>query len=122
LKDTKAFDEAVTNLFTTGAGFAQHFCTIFHPLSGESDLLRRHPEAEHTVKHVDSYEGVMEELRASVVPELELIESRIIGPIKELQGVMKSIRKTITKREHKVRVWCPIAVDICSKEAVAHGL
>lgn len=36
------------------------------------------------------------------MPELELIESRIIGPIKEFQNILKSIRKSIAKREHKV--------------------
>lgn len=103
LKDTKSFDESVTNLFTAGAGFAHHFATLFHPLASESDLWRNHPEAEHTLQNVDAYEGVLEELKASVVPELELIQSRVAAPIKELQGIMKLIRKSITKREHKVR-------------------
>ena len=103
LKDTKAFDEAVTKLFETGSGFAKHFATIFHPLQAEYDLLRNHPETEHTVKNVDQYENVMEELKAAVVPELELIQSRVMGPVKELQSIMKIIRKTITKRDHKVR-------------------
>jgi len=44
----------------------------------------------------------MEELRSAVGPELELIESRIVGPTKELQQVMKTIRKSITKRDHKL--------------------
>ena len=42
-------------------------------------------------------------MKSSVVPELELIESRIVGPIKEFQGILKAIRKSITKRGHKVR-------------------
>lgn len=104
LKDTKAFTDAVGNLFTSGYGFAQHFASIFHPLTGETDLARKHPETEHTIKHVDQYEGALEELRASIIPELELIESRIVGPVKELQGVMKLIRKSITKRDHKVNI------------------
>ena len=37
------------------------------------------------------------------LPELELIEGRIVGPIKEFQGILKAIRKSITKRQHKVR-------------------
>ena len=45
----------------------------------------------------------MEELRSTIGPELELIESRISGPTKEFQAVLKLIRKSITKREHKVR-------------------
>lgn len=102
LKDTKAFDEAVTNLFSSSAGFSKHFATIFHPLTGEYDILRKYPEAEHTSKNVDQFENMMEELKGSVVPELELIQSRIMGPVKELQSVLKSVRKSITKREHKV--------------------
>ena len=102
LKDTKAFTEAVGNLFNSGYGFAQHFSTVFHPVAGETDLASKHPEAEHTVRHVDEYEGALDELKAAVVPELELIESRIIGPVKELQSILKLIRKSITKREHKV--------------------
>ncbi|KAG8694567.1 hypothetical protein FRC08_008406 [Ceratobasidium sp. 394] len=44
----------------------------------------------------------MEELRQTLSPELELIESRIVGPVKELQTIMKGIRKAITKRDHKL--------------------
>lgn len=44
----------------------------------------------------------MEELRSLISPELELIQNKIMGPTKELQGVVKLIRKTITKRDHKV--------------------
>lgn len=103
LKDTKAFTDAVGNLFNSGASFGQHFAGLFHPVTGESDLARKHPEAEHTIRNVDQYEGALDELKAAVGPELELIESRVIGPVKELQGILKLIRKSITKREHKVR-------------------
>lgn len=54
------------------------------------------------MKNVDQFENVTEELKASVIPELELIQSRVVGPVKELQSIMKLIRKSITKREHKV--------------------
>ncbi|KAF8887749.1 hypothetical protein BD779DRAFT_1645412 [Infundibulicybe gibba] len=102
LKDTKAFTEAVSNLFTSGAGFATHFSTLFHPMSGEYDLIGNHPDAGHTIRSIAKYETSMEEMRAAIAPELELIESRIVGPTKELQAVMKLIRKSITKRDHKL--------------------
>jgi len=41
-------------------------------------------------------------MRSLIGPELELIETRITGPAKELQSIMKLIRKSITKREHKL--------------------
>lgn len=89
-------------LFTAGGGIAQHFCILFHPIASEYDLLGKYPQAAHTIKNVDAYQTALEELRTSISPELELIESRVVGPVKELQSIMKAIRKSITKREHKV--------------------
>ncbi|KAF8499111.1 BAR-domain-containing protein [Russula emetica] len=102
LKDTKTFTDAVNTLFTAGGGLAQHFSILFHPIASEYDLLGKFPQAAHTIKNVDAYHTALEELRASISPELELIESRVVGPVKELQGIMKTIRKVITKREHKL--------------------
>ncbi|EPS93434.1 hypothetical protein FOMPIDRAFT_1026541 [Fomitopsis schrenkii] len=102
LKDTKAYNEAVSNLFTHGAGFAHSFANVFHPLPGEYDPTGKHPDSAHTIRNVDDYELALEELKSAIVPELELIESRIVGPVKEFQGVLKTIRKTMTKREHKL--------------------
>ena len=45
---------------------------------------------------------MFDEMKALIAPELELIDSRIGGPAKELQSVLRLIRKSITKREHKV--------------------
>ncbi|KAJ7922935.1 hypothetical protein B0H13DRAFT_1978588 [Mycena leptocephala] len=102
LKDTKAFTDAVNGLFTAGAGFATHFSTLFHPISGEYDLIGKNPDASQTIRSVSKYETAMEQLRSAIGPELELIESRVVGPTKELQQIMKLIRKSITKRDHKL--------------------
>ncbi|KAF9569792.1 BAR-domain-containing protein [Agrocybe pediades] len=102
IKDTKTFIDAVTTLFMSGAGFAQHFAVIFQPIAGEYDLIGKHPEAAQTIHNVTKYETAMQELRELIGPELELIETRISGPAKEFQSVLKTIRKTITKRDHKL--------------------
>jgi amphiphysin len=102
IKDSKAFTEAVTALFTAGAGFGTHFATIFQPIAGEFDLIGKHPDSEKTIKCVMQFQATMEELRSLIGPELELIQSRIAGPAKELQGIVKMIRKSITKRDHKL--------------------
>lgn len=91
-------------LLVSGAKFGEHFGLIFHPVVGEYDLIGRHPNEEKTIRHVDQYTTCMQELKETLSPELELIETRVIAPAKELQTVMKAIRKTITKRDHKVRV------------------
>lgn len=59
----------------------------------------------------------MDELRLSLSPELELIEGRIIGPVKELQGVMKLIRKNITKRDHKASFVAFLSPDLLTRTA-----
>lgn len=102
IKDIKAFCEAIVSLFDHGQGFASHFSAIFSPIAGEYDLMGKHPEAEQTIRNAGKYESMMEELKTLVLPELELIESRIAGPSKELSTIMKQIRKTITKRNHKL--------------------
>ncbi|KAH0590190.1 Protein hob1 [Termitomyces sp. J132] len=102
LKDIKSFTDAVASLFTAGAGYGTHFTAILTPLSGEYDLIGKHPNSGHTIRNVAKHQTAMEELRTLVAPELELIESRIVAPLKELQGTLKIIRKTITKREHKL--------------------
>lgn len=102
-----------TALFTHSHGFATHFSTIFQPIAGEHDLIAKNPDAEHTLRSVTKHEAAMEEMKSLVAPELELIESRILAPAKELQTVMKQIRKTITKREHKVSVIVHISGVSC---------
>jgi amphiphysin len=64
--------------------------------------MGKHPESADTIRNVTQYSNVMQELRTAVLPELELIQSRIITPCKELQTLMKTVRKNITKRDHKV--------------------
>jgi len=102
LRDRQIFDSIVLAILDSGAKFSNGFANLFHPGVGEYDLVGKHPEAAKTVKNVDGYTTAMQELKDVLSPELELISSRIINPSKEFQGVMKTIRKNITKREHKV--------------------
>ncbi|KAF8550314.1 BAR-domain-containing protein [Imleria badia] len=102
LKDTKAYSDAVTALLTGANGFGNHFSFIYSPLSGELSLANKHPDAAATIANTPAYAQHLDELRSAIAPELELIESRVVGPVKEFQGVLKVIRKTITKRDHKL--------------------
>jgi len=89
-------------MFSAGARFVDHFNAIFSPVTGEFDLTRQHPGCATTFENVVSYQELMAELDLAVQPELELIQSRIVGPLKEFKEVVKAVRKSITKREHKV--------------------
>lgn len=89
-------------LFTSGAGFATHFAVIFQPIQGETSITGKYPNADRNLRNVPKYEAMFEEMKNLIAPELELIDSRIGGPTKELQSILRTIRKSITKREHKV--------------------
>ncbi|KAJ9100543.1 hypothetical protein QFC21_003586 [Naganishia friedmannii] len=103
LKDSKVFRDAVQTLLTSGSTFSTSFTTLFSPIgSNEYDLTSRHPQAEVTVNNIGQYQQLMEDLRETLAPELELIDSRVITPSIELQDICKRIRKTITKRDHKL--------------------
>jgi amphiphysin len=102
-KDSVVFRDAVTSLLDSGSSFSGSIATLFSPIGAEYDIAAKFPNAEVTVKNIAAYQGLMDELRETLAPELELIESRIVQPSKELHEICKKIRKTIVKREHKLQ-------------------
>nr|XP_031863366.1 uncharacterized protein CI109_001241 [Kwoniella shandongensis]KAA5530438.1 hypothetical protein CI109_001241 [Kwoniella shandongensis] len=101
-KDSIVFRDSVSGLLTSGSSFSGSLATLFSPMGAEYNLAAKHPQAESTVQNITVYQGLMEEIRETLTPELELIDSRIVQPCKELHEICKKIRKTIVKREHKL--------------------
>jgi amphiphysin len=71
-------------------------------MGSEYDIIGKNPSAEATIKNIGQYRTLMEDLRNALSPEIELIDSRVVLPAKDLTEIVKKIRKTITKRDHKV--------------------
>ena len=88
-------------MFNASVGFADDFIALFSPITGEFDLARQHPDSAAIFENMVPYQELVAELNLAVQPELELIQSRIVGPLKEFKEVVKAVRKSITKREHK---------------------
>jgi amphiphysin len=88
-------------MLQSGQQWSIHFANIFRPMTGEFDMPEKYP-AEDTVQNSDLYQSIMEQLKEALAPELELIQTKIHAPAKELQSILKQVRKTITKRDHKV--------------------
>ena len=86
----------------SSTGFSEAFLALFTPLGSEYNLEGRYPSAATTITQIGAYQTDIAELRESLRPEVELIESRIMAPTKELMDMVKKIRKAITKRDHKV--------------------
>nr|ASF90219.1 hypothetical protein SPAR03152 [Bartheletia paradoxa] len=104
VKDAAVFRDAVQAMLVAGAGFGHAFNQIFQPIGTEfaADMEKKHPESATTIANLSLYQGHMDDLRETLVPELELIDSRVIAPVKELIEIVKKTRKTLTKRDHKL--------------------
>ncbi|KAJ1027306.1 hypothetical protein NDA18_003315 [Ustilago nuda] len=102
LKDASTYRDAVKNMLLSGASFGRHFDILFQPIGSEYQLERRYPNAQHTMANLPAYGQLMDELKETLTPEIELVESRVIAPTKDFQTVIKTIRKNITKRDHKL--------------------
>lgn len=83
--------------------FSKAMTEIYKPISGrmsdpDSMKIEGNPEG---IRACEEYEAVVKDLQETLSPELEMIESRVIRPATELLDVIKVIRKTALKRDHK---------------------
>jgi len=101
-KDAKAYREAVMKMLTSSHNFGQAYITLLSPMSNEADLPERYPNAAQTIEQMSTYQELITDLKDTIQPELDLIDTRIIAPIKEFNEVIKHAKKAITKRDHKL--------------------
>lgn len=83
--------------------FAKAVADIYKPISGrvsdpDSALVEGNPEG---IRACEEYESIVRELLETLQPELEMIDTRVIRPADELLEIIKVIRKSATKRQHK---------------------
>lgn len=83
--------------------FAEAVKEIYQPISGRmSDASTLIPEGNPDgIEACEAYQAVVAELKETLSPELEMIETRVVGPAKELLEVFKKVNKLLTKRNHK---------------------
>lgn len=83
--------------------FSKACADIYKPISGrmsdpDSYVVDGNPEG---IRACEEYEAIVQDLKAALQPELEMIDTRIVRPADELLGVIKQVRKTAVKRDHK---------------------
>lgn len=83
--------------------FSKAIAEIYKPISGRmsdpnSLVQEGNPEG---IRACEEYEEICKDLLATLQPELEMIETRVIRPADELLEIIKVIRKTALKRQHK---------------------
>lgn len=68
----------------------------------EIEVEKSHPNSAATIANIAFYQMNIDQLRETLTPEIELIESRILSPITDYIAILKAVRKNITKRDHKL--------------------
>lgn len=112
---THGYDLLRKDMLMAGETFGACFAGLFSPIGAEIDIGRSHPQALTTIDNLPIYRQHMEDLRETLTPEIELIDSRIISPVNDFTAVLKAVRKNITKRDHKV--FCSFPLEHCSLTA-----
>ncbi|KAI2624116.1 BAR domain-containing protein [Xylaria nigripes] len=97
------YTEAINGMLNHQIEFSQAMTEIYKPISGrisDPDSLVVHGNPEG-IRACEEYEAVVRDLQDTIAPELEMIETRIVRPANELLDVLKVVRKTAVKRDHK---------------------
>src|ERR1700760_576253 len=83
--------------------FSKALAEIYKPISGRPSDPNSYKDEGNPegIKACEQYEEIVKDLQQTLTPELETIESRIVKPATELLEIMKAVRKTATKRDHK---------------------
>lgn len=102
-EESKKYFDAINGMLNSQIEFAKAMTEIYKPISGrpsdpESIKSEGNPEG---IFACEQYQSVVEDLQINLAPELEMIETRIVRPADELMEVIKAIRKTAVKRQHK---------------------
>ncbi|ROT37745.1 BAR-domain-containing protein [Sodiomyces alkalinus F11] len=101
--ESKKYFDAINAMLQHQLEFSKAIQEIYKPISGrvsdpDSMKIEGNPEG---IRACEEYEAVVKDLQETLAPELEMIENRVIRPATELLDVIKAIRKTSLKREHK---------------------
>ncbi|KAG0368255.1 hypothetical protein BGZ54_002349 [Gamsiella multidivaricata] len=105
LGDVCKYRDSVTALLNHQAEFGIVLAEIYDPSLGEpigEVTPRRIQTAPESVQAVDDFQAVMREIRDILLPEVDKLEASVVTPLTEMQNLMKMIRKTIVKRDHKL--------------------
>ncbi|ORY57307.1 BAR domain-containing protein [Pseudomassariella vexata] len=101
--ESKKYFDAINGMLNHQIEFSKAMSEIYKPISGRmsdpmSVEIQSNPEG---IRACEEYEAIVKDLQETLQPELEMIDSRVVRPANELLDVIKVIRKTAVKRDHK---------------------
>ncbi|MCJ1314512.1 hypothetical protein MMC25_008194 [Agyrium rufum] len=102
-EESKKYFDAINGMLNHQIEFSKAIAEIYKPISGRvSDPSSIIPEGNpEGIRACEEYEEIVRELQATLAPELEMIQQRVIAPADELLTVIKAVQKSTLKRQHK---------------------
>ncbi|GAW15431.1 hypothetical protein ANO14919_048400 [Xylariales sp. No.14919] len=99
----KSWRDSWINISSTQLGVVSEYDGLWDPIVGASEGLGRPaaPTPELQLEQALRLKEVYTELRADLLEELDLIETRIVKPASSVREYIDPMRKTIKKRENK---------------------
>lgn len=102
-EESKKYFDAINDMLNHQMEFSKACAEIYKPISGrmsdpDSYISEGNPEG---IEACEQYETIVQQLKETLAPELEMIETRVIKPADELLDIIKAVRKLATKRDHK---------------------
>lgn len=101
--ESKRYHKAVDDMLEHQIGFAKAIKEIYKPITGLSQVdSAEAPEGNpEGIEACEQYGELMSELKDTLKPDLDLIDTKIVQPAQELLKIIQAIRKMSTKRAHK---------------------
>ncbi|KAK5131055.1 hypothetical protein LTR08_001340 [Meristemomyces frigidus] len=101
--ESQKYFEAINGMLDHQIEFSKACAEIYKPISGrasdpDSYVIDGNPEG---IRACEEYENIVNELKASLQPELEMIEARVVKPADELSEIISVVRKQTKKRDNK---------------------
>jgi len=101
--ESSKYFKSIHGMLDHQIGFSRAIAEIYKPISGrasdpDSYVIDSNPEG---IRACEEYEAVVQELKANLAPELEMIQSRVVIPADELTKIVKSVRQVADKRNRK---------------------
>jgi amphiphysin len=102
-EESQKYFQAINSMLDHQIGFSKACIEVYQPISGrasdpDSYVVDGNPEG---IRACEEYVNIVNELKVSLQPELEMIEARVVKPADELLEIVKAVRKTAVKRDHK---------------------
>ncbi|CEP11068.1 hypothetical protein [Parasitella parasitica] len=106
-KDARIFRDSIAALLSNQANMAQFLAVIYDAALGtevaEGMVQKRFQQTPASqLQAVNDAEAAMAYCRDEVLPELDVVDRDIVRPLLELSEIIKTISKTMVKRNHKL--------------------